>query len=177
MTALLLAILLAAGPQPRASSPPSALHPRPPIPTFTPTPTTTPTSTPVPLPPTAVPTPRLSVVARSRTINTSLLPAPRLVFQRLTHSRTPGVVSINGWLANTGGLAACSITMRIVVFDQIDSLVGSAEGSPRSPDLAPGHSSPFAFSVSIPKALEENPKFQIGTVSPSIGSYSNECRE
>jgi hypothetical protein len=124
-----------------------------------------------------VPTPRLAVIARNRTLATALLPAPRLVFPRLTHERTAGVVSINGWLTNEGGLPACAVTMRVVVLDKLNKHVASAEGSPRSPDLAPGHSSPFEFSVSIPKALDDEPQFQIGSVSASIVSYSGSCRE
>lgn len=124
-----------------------------------------------------MPTPRLSAVAGNRAISSASLPAARLVFQQITHSRTAGVVSISGWLTNTGGLAACSLTMRVVVYDQANRLVGSAEGAPRSPDLAPGHSSPFEFSVSIPKALDDDPKFQLGMIVPSIASYSGECRE
>ena len=180
MTPLALALLIGLVPQARSDAPPSVTRSRPPIPTFTPTPTPTPVPTAAPPPATAVPTPRLSAVARARTLNSAVLPAPRLVFPQLAHTRTAGVVSVNGWLTNVGGLPACAITMRVVVLGVLGETqrhVGSAEGAPGSPDLAPGHGSPFAFSVSIPKALDDDPKFQIGSVNASIVSYSGECRD
>lgn len=173
---LFLAVLLAAGPHALPASPPVVTGPRPPIPTFTPTPTATPTATPRPPRPTPVPTASLSAVARNRPLNTALPPGARLVFQHLVHSRTADAVSISGWLTNTGGQAACSVTMRVVVFDKNNKFVGSAEGSPRSASLAPTHGSPFEFSVPVPKPLSEDSEFEVGTVSPSITSYSNDCR-
>lgn len=177
MTPLPLVLLLALAPQASPGQAPQATPRRPPIPTFTPTPTATPTPTPVPPAATPVPTPRLASVASGRKLGSSAPAGARFAFPQPTWRRSAGVVSVNGWLTNAGGAAACDVTIRVSVVDARGRLVGSATGPPRSPDLAPGHGSPWELSVAIPKALDDDPAFQIGSASASVVSYSGGCRD
>ena len=177
MTPLPLALLLALAPQVSPGPAPPSAPRRPPIPTFTPTPTATPTPTPVPPRATPVPTPRLSSVARDRKLASSGPAGARFVFPQPTHRRWAGVVSVSGWLTNAGSAAACDVAIRVSVVDAKGRLVGSATGPPRSPNLAPGHGSPWELSVPVPKPFEDDPDFRIGSASASVVSYSGDCRE